>query len=98
MSFLLSMCFFACSLVCWLHVHKIIQDKTVKGVSLIPTFVFMTTNLVEMVYFYQRLDWWSVSGAASMLLSNVAWTACVFWYVVQNKLDFDDIDWSFAPA
>jgi hypothetical protein len=96
MSPLLSVCFFACSIVCWLHVHQIVKDKAVKGVSLIPTFVFMTTNAVEMVYFWQRLDMWSVAGAGSMLLSNAAWTLCVFWYIA--KAYDDEIDWTLAAA
>lgn len=85
MSFLLSICFFACSIVCWLHVKKIIDDKAVKGVSLIPTFVFMITNVVEMIYFAEKLDWWSVAGGASMLFSNAAWTLCVFFYLYKER-------------
>ncbi len=85
MSVLLSVCFFACSLVCWLHVRKIMQDKRVKGVSLLPTFVFMITNVVEMVYFAQRLDWLSMAGAGSMLASNLVWTIAVFHYFFAER-------------
>lgn len=85
MNLILAALFVACSLVCWLHVRQIIRDKTVKGVSLIPTFVFMTTNVFEMIYFGQKGDWWNVGGAVSMLMSNVAWTVCVFYYHRKEK-------------
>jgi hypothetical protein len=85
LSFFLSLCFFSCSLICWLHVRQIIRDQTVKGVSLVPSYVFMLTNIVEMVYFYQKLDWWSAVGALSMLLSNAAWVGFVFHYMQRDK-------------
>lgn len=94
MSVLLSICFFACSLVCWLHVRQIMIDKAVKGVSLIPTFVFMTTNVVEMAYFAQKLDLWSALGAASMLASNAAWTICVFHYMRRSE---DALQYRYDP-
>lgn len=89
MSYILSALFFACSIVCWLHVKKIIDDKAVMGVSLVPTFVFMATNLFEMFYFGRNGDWWTVAGAGSMFLSNIVWTIIVVYYKAKgfdNKL------------
>jgi hypothetical protein len=85
LSFTLSLCFFACSIVCWLHVKKIMEDRCVRGVSLLPTFVFMTTNIIEMVYFWERSDMWSVVGAGSMLLSNLVWTVAVFYFFFDGR-------------
>ncbi len=52
----------------------------------------MATNIVEMFYFADRADWLSMVGGASMLLSNVIWTGCVFYYLNVEKWDtlFDD--------
>lgn len=97
MSYILSFLFFCCSIVCWLHVRKIIKDKAVKGVSLIPTFVFMATNAFEVWYFAKLGDWWTVAGAFSMLATNLAWTVCVFWYKAK-ELDEKLLEgFDFAP-
>lgn len=99
---ILTVCFFACALVCWLHVRKIVADKTVKGVSLIPTFVFITTNIVEVFYFLDKSDLGMVAGAASMLLANLAWTLCVFWYMAKEADErlladmFNGEGWDFS--
>ena len=78
MSAILAACFFACSVVCWLHVRQLVRDKRVKGVSLIPSYVFITTNAVEVVYFWN--DPWSAAGAASMLFANSVWLALALIY------------------
>lgn len=80
MSALLAICFFACSAVCWLHVYQVVRDKQTRGVSLIPSYVFITTNVVEIFYFWNQLDTWSAIGAASMGLSNVVWLGCAVWF------------------
>jgi len=80
MSALLAFCFFACSAVSWLHVYQIVQDKKVSGVSLIPSFVFITTNVVEVIYFWRLLDWWSSAGAVSMVIANSAWLLLALSY------------------
>ena len=80
MSALLAFCFFACSAVCWLHVFQVVRDKQTRGVSLIPSYVFITTNVVEVIYFWQLLDVWSSIGAVSMALSNLAWLGCALWF------------------
>lgn len=80
MSVLLALCFFACSIVIWWNVYQIAQDKSVAGVSLVPTYVFITTNVVEVFYFWDLLDFWSVAGAASMAVGNVVWLSLAYHY------------------
>lgn len=80
MSSILSFLFLACALVCFLNVRRLWIDKTVKGVSLIPTLVFITTNLFEVAYFGLAHDWLPVMGALAMLIANVAWLVLAVFY------------------
>lgn len=79
-SAILAFCFFCCSIVCWVNVRQILRDKQVVGVSMIPSYVFMTTNAFEVIYFGRLLDWWSASGAVSMLVGNGVWVILALYY------------------
>lgn len=80
LSAVLAFCFFACSAVVWINVRQILRDRMVAGVSLFPTIIFIITNVVEVFYFWDLLDWWSTAGAVSMTLANVVWIALAYHY------------------
>lgn len=76
----LSIFFAACSLVGILHIVAIVRDKDVQGVSTIPTWVFLATNLYEVFYFGSLQQWYAVAGAVFMFVCNVVWLGLVWWY------------------
>lgn len=73
LSLILSYCFAACTIVTWINVYRIVMDKTVQGVSVVPVVVFVITNLFQVVYFAQLGEWWNVAGSAGMASGNSVW-------------------------
>lgn len=91
MSLILSMMFLACAAVLSFHIVQLYKDKQVKGVSLIPTYVFIATNIFEVVYFYRLGDIMPTIGSAMMLVSNIIWLSMALYYkhtaVIDSFLD-----------
>lgn len=79
---LLAYCFAACTVVCWLNVYRIVKDKEVSGVSVIPTGVFLVTTIVEIFYFSARFEWWNAAGAFGMFSGNLTW---IILYIIYQK-------------
>jgi hypothetical protein len=95
MSAILSALFIACALVCFLNVRRLWIDKSVVGVSLIPTVVFITTNVFEIVYFTRLDDMLPVIGASLMLIVNVAWLGLAIFYRIGDDINrFLDADFA----
>jgi len=94
---ILTALFFACSAICCLNIRAIIRDRNVQGVSTIPTWVFLSTNLFEVAYFGTLGFYWMAGGAVLMSLANLGWLA-IYWWLrldrwlteqVRILLDFD---------
>lgn len=82
---LLALCFAACSMVCALNVYRVLKDRDVRGVSIIPVIVFIITNVIEIAYFAEVKAYWSALGAAGMLAGNTVWLALCLYYRHTNK-------------
>lgn len=87
----LTVFFIACSAICWLNVRALYRDKTVKGVSIVPTCVFIATNIYEAWYFHHIHQFWAVFGSLSMLVVNLLWIILFLWYGFENWLE-DQLD------
>lgn len=72
--------FTACSIVCWLSIRALVRDRSVKGVSTIPTWVFLSTNAYEVFFFGEHEQWFAVLGAVGMTLANASWLTLFWWY------------------
>ena len=71
---LLAICFVACSLVGFVNVSAMWRDRQMKGVSIIPTCVFLTTNIIEIPFFLLKTATpYLAVGAALMAVSNLVW-------------------------
>lgn len=87
----LTLCFIACSAVCWTNVRALLRDKTVKGCSLFPTYIFLATNLYEAYYFNHINQPLATFGSWAMAVVNVTWLGLAHWYRfeawVEDQLD-----------
>jgi hypothetical protein len=72
--------FLACSAITFVNVYAIHRDKTVKGVSTIPCWLFIATNLFEVYYFGRRGDTAAMIGSIAMFAGNFGWIAMVWFY------------------
>jgi hypothetical protein len=88
MSGILSFLFLACSVMGFINIAKLYKDKAVKGVSLFPTYVFITTNLFEVIYFGRLHDWLPVMGSVAMLVGNVVWLGLAIRYSGKRSCHF----------
>jgi hypothetical protein len=80
MDALLPIALFACSIVVWLNVREIFEDKCTGGVSLTASWIFLGTNVIEVFYFWGKHDPWSAGGAVSMAVANVTWLWLAYYY------------------
>lgn len=94
MSALLSILFLACAVVCFLHIRCLLRDKTVKGVCLIPSYVFITTNAFEVLYFGRLHDWLPVIGAGLMCIANIVWLVLALYYSTGDWIEESFSDFS----
>lgn len=85
---MLALLFIFCSLVTLDHVRTILRDRQVAGVSLLPSYVFITTNLFEVYYFGRLGDWWTVTGAILMAISNLTWLGLVLHFKRNSNAQF----------
>ncbi len=64
---------FGSALLMGLNVRRLTIDKSIAGVSLIPTLFFDTWGFWNL-YYYPTLDqWWSFTGGAFLITINVTW-------------------------
>lgn len=71
---------FASAALMALNVRRLIKDKAIAGISLIPTLFFDTWGFWNL-YYYPALDqWWSFAGGAFLVTVNVTWTSLAFYY------------------
>lgn len=85
MSGILSLLFLACSAVSFLNLRCLLRDRTVKGVCFIPSYVFITTNAFEVLYFGRLHDWLPTIGAVLMVLANVSWLVLAVYYKLRER-------------
>lgn len=88
---ILTVFFIACSVICWLNVRALLRDKCVKGVSAVPTCVFIVTNIYEAWYFHHLHQSWATLGSFSMLAVNLIWLVLFHWYRFEDWAE-DQLD------
>lgn len=71
--------FFSALLVMW-NVRRLILDKLVRGVSLIPVLFFDAWGLWNCAYYPSLGQWWSLTGGLFLVAANVLWTSLAFYY------------------
>lgn len=74
-----SMEFFSAGLVL-LNVRRLMIDRRVAGVSLVPTLFFDAWGFWNVFYYWQLNQPFSWYGGACLFTVNVVWTVLAFWY------------------
>lgn len=87
----LSLLYAACSVVIWISVSALVRDKQVRGVSLIPAWVFLATNFYEFWFFTGLEQNTARIGSALMAVGNIAWLILAYYYHWKEKTA-DEID------
>lgn len=99
---------FASACLVLVNVRRLILDKKVLGVSLIPTALFDFWGFWNLYYYSHLNQWASLTGGGFLLVANVWWTALAFYYGrgkpepapkafmrVVGPPHADDCDWHF---
>jgi hypothetical protein len=87
----LTLMFLACSAVCWTNVRALVRDKCIKGCSLLPTYVFLTTNIYEVFYFHHIHQPLATFGSLSMAVVNLVWLGLAIMYRMEAWIE-DQLD------
>lgn len=73
------------SVFVWINVHKIIQDKIVKGIYW-PLSVFFAGWGIWNLYYYPFLEQWVSFGAGLLMATgNIAWVGMAYYYMKVRK-------------
>ena len=72
------------SVLVWINVYKLYQDKEVKGVYWPITFFWGAWGLWNL-YYYPFLDQWlSFVGGLIMAVGNTAWVVLAYYYALKK--------------
>jgi len=69
----------------WLNVYKLVKDKEIKGVKLIPAYCFSASTLWGMYYYYQIGQIGSFLTITFMAMGNTTWTSLAVYYTYRKK-------------
>lgn len=64
----------------WLNVLRLLKDKQIQGISLIPIAFFTIWGLWNL-WFYPSVDcMWSFFGGINVVLANATWVILAYYY------------------
>lgn len=69
----------------FLHVRRILKDKTVKGVSIPATIYFVLWGIWNLAYYPHLEQWISFVGSSSIALMNSVWVVLLIYYSRKEK-------------
>lgn len=72
-----------CSVIGFVNVYALWRDREVRGVSLVPSVLYSTTNLIEIPFFLQIGSIPLAVGASLMAIGNVVWLALALRFRVR---------------
>ena len=76
---------FCAGILLWWNVRMILRDKKIRGVSILPTFVFGLWgwwNLYYYPFLGQTLSFW---GGIFVVTANTTWVALAIHYTLKEK-------------
>jgi len=80
-----SIFFLSSSLFVWLNVLKLIKDKAVMGVRLLPGVFFSISTIWGTYYYGQIGQTRSLVGITLLSMANTAWVVLAIYYVKIKK-------------
>ena len=69
----------------WLNVRRIYIDKTLKGVSALPTIFFTSWGFWNLYYYPHLEQWFSFLGGVFIVIANCVWLYFVAYYWRKGK-------------
>ncbi len=69
----------------WLNIRQLHQDKTVKGIHIVPTMVFTFWGYWNCYYYPHLNQWISFMGGLVMVLLNTIWIGQMLYYKYGEK-------------
>ncbi len=67
------------------HVHRVLKDKSVAGVSLHSTMFFASWGLWNLYYYPSLGQWASFAGGVFIVIGNACWIAGMIYYTRHPK-------------
>lgn len=83
----LTILYIACSVVIWISVRALVRDKMIRGVSIIPAWVFLATNLYEVWFFGGLEQFVARIGSGLMATGNLVWLVLAYYYMWSERAD-----------
>jgi len=71
---------FCGSIVLWLNVKRLHQDKGYNGVTTLATGFFMAWGYWNLYYYPSLGQWWSFLGGVSIVVANTMWLILMLYY------------------
>jgi hypothetical protein len=71
---------FVGSLLTWMNVRRVIQDKGHAGIYVPAVAFFMTWGLWNLFYYPHLGQWWSFHGGLSLVAANISWIGSMLYY------------------
>ena len=68
------------SLLIWLNIRRLLKDKKVEGVSLIPTAFWTIWGYWNLYYYPSLHQWLSFAGGLGVVWGNTVWIAFAIYY------------------
>lgn len=83
---LINACFeLATGILLFLNSYKLIKDKVVKGVHLLPLMLITTWGFWNL-YYYPHLDqWFSFWGGVVLVVANMLWFGLIVYYKLKGE-------------
>ena len=65
----------------WLNVAALMKDKKVRGVRILPTFLFSVWGYWNLWYYPHLNQWVSFIGGIAIVLTNSCWALLAIYYI-----------------
>jgi hypothetical protein len=64
----------------FLNVLRVIKDKSIKGISVVPTVFFSIWGLWNLAYYPLLGQWLSFIGGTTVVIANTVWVVLAIYY------------------
>ena len=67
-------------LLIWLNVRRLLRDRCVRGVAILPTTLFMLWGYWNLYYYPHLGHWWSMLAGIAVVIANTTWVVLMIRY------------------
>lgn len=76
---------FGSSVLLLLNLRKLITDKKVAGVSIVPTAWFSLWGAWNLIYYARLEQTWSWFAGIAVFIANTAWVVLALYYTYKDR-------------